>query len=91
MAIHMIRCELNPAKGSAYEGLAETVKGIGSGWWRCFDSTWLVMTTKTVDEVREALAPHLGEGDRLMVVAFDKGAALAGFNDVHLGWLSENP
>jgi hypothetical protein len=49
------------------------------------------MTTKTVDEVREALAPHLGEGDRLMVVAFDKGAALAGFNDVHLGWLSENP
>jgi hypothetical protein len=90
MAIHMIRCELNPAKGSAYESLAETVKGIGSGWWRCFDSTWLVMTTKTVDEVRDALAPHLQGNDRLMVVAYG-GAALAGFNDVHLGWLSENP
>jgi hypothetical protein len=47
------------------------------------------MTTKTVDEVREALAPHLGEGDRLMVVAFDKGAALAGFSDIHLAWLLE--
>ena len=89
MAILMIRCEVHPAQGRTNDGLGEVVKGMGSGWWRCFDSTWLVMTTMTTDQVRDALAPHLGEGDRLMVIAFGMDAAFAGFSDIHTAWLLE--
>jgi len=90
VAILMIGYELRGKSGVAYDGLFDTIKRIGSGWWHCLDSTWLVITTKTTDQVRDALAPHLGPGDQLMVIAYGKGAAWTGFSDERAYWLSEN-
>ncbi len=86
----MIGYDLRARSGGAYDDLFEAIKNIGSGWWRGLDSIWLVVTTKTPGEVRNALAPHLGPGDQLMVVACGDGAAWTGFSDERAYWLAEN-
>ena len=67
--------------------LTEAIKNLGSGWWQCFDTTWFVTTVKTIDQIRDALDPHLGASDRLMVLAYGENVAFAGFNDLHVAWL----
>jgi hypothetical protein len=90
-SIFIVQCQHRPARTQTCDGLTEAIKNLGSGWWQCFDSTWLVMTAKTIDQVRDALAPHLAASDRLMVLAYGENAAFAGFSDLHVAWLLEHP
>ena len=44
----------------------ETIKSQGQ-WWHYLKSTWLVYTSKTVQEVAEALRPHVSARGLVLV------------------------
>jgi hypothetical protein len=47
MAIYMIGYDLRPSKGEDYDTLFPALEAIGSGYWDCLDTTWLVIAEKT--------------------------------------------
>ena len=89
MAIYMIGYDLQPSKEEDYENLFTALEGIGSGYWDCLDSTWLVITEKTATQIRGELKQHLKDGDRLLVMRYGEGAAWLGFKDECQTWLED--
>ena len=47
MAIYMIGHDLHPSEGENYDKLFAALEAIGTGYWDCLESTWLIMTEKT--------------------------------------------
>jgi hypothetical protein len=62
---------------------------IGTGYWDCLDSTWLVITERTAAEIRDELKQYLGDDDRLLVMRYGEGAAWLGFKDDCESWLED--
>lgn len=89
MAIYMIGYDLQPSKEEDYENLFTALEGIGSGYWDCLDSTWLVITEKTATQIRDELKRHLKDGDRLLVMRYGESAAWLGFKDECQTWLED--
>ena len=87
--IYMIAYDLHPPKGEHYEKLFDALEAIGSGYWDCLDSTWLVVTEKTAIEIRDELKHYLKDGDRLLVVRCGEGAAWLGFKEDCRTWLED--
>jgi hypothetical protein len=52
-----------------YHDFYEAIKAQGEGgkWWHYMASTWLLSTTKTPQQVTDAIHPHLAEQDLLLV------------------------
>ncbi len=92
MAICMIGYDLHPASKAEgdYEGLFAALEELGSGYWDCLESTWLVMTDRTPAQIRDALKPHLKPDDRLLVVRCGGGAAWLGFEGECQIWLEDH-
>jgi hypothetical protein len=90
MAMHLIGYALPRASERIDAGLIQAIKNIGSEWWHGFESTWLVSTTKTTDQIRDELAPHLSPEGRLIVVACGSAAAWSGFGDTQAYWLAQS-
>ena len=89
MAIYMIGYDLQSSKEEDYENLFTALEGIGSGYWDCLDSTWLVITEKTATQIKDELKQHLKDGDRLLVMRYGEGAAWLGFKDECQTWLED--
>src|SRR3974377_98959 len=89
MAIYMIGYDLQSSKEEDYENLLTALEGIGSGYWDCLDSTWLVITEKTATQIKDELKQHLKDGDRLLVMRYGGGAAWLGFKDECQTWLED--
>lgn len=64
--VHLITYDLN-RPGKNYEDLYKAIKAIGT-WWHYLDSTWLVETSLTPQQVWERLAPVVDKTDRVLVV-----------------------
>jgi hypothetical protein len=90
MAIYMIGYDLHRPEEDNYDDLFAALEAIGSGYWDCLDSTWLVMTEKTPVQITDKLKPHLKDGDRLLVMRYGEGAAWVGFTDECQTWLEDN-
>jgi hypothetical protein len=90
MAIYMIGYDLHPANGPDYDDLFAALEEIGSGYWDCLESTWLVTADKTPAQIRDELKKHLKEGDRLLVLSCGAEAAWLGFKDQCQTWLEDN-
>ena len=58
MAIHVVGYDLHPKQGETYGELIEAIKKVGSDWWHCLDSTWLVVSVKTSVQIRDELWRH---------------------------------
>ncbi len=86
MAIYMIGYDLHRSHEDRYDKLYAALEAIGSGYWDCLESTWLLITDKTAAQIKEQLEPHLEDGDRLLVMRYGEGAAWVGFTDECLGW-----
>ncbi len=69
--------------GRDYSGLHDVLKGC-DGWWHYLDSTWIVITTNTPDELSEKLRKHLDGNDSLLVIEIKQG-----FGN-RQGWLAED-
>lgn len=90
MTIYMIGYDLHPSSGEDYDELFAALEAIGSGYWDCLDSTWLVITDKTPAQIRDELKRYLKGDDRLLVMRYGEGAAWLGFKgDCHT-WLEDN-
>lgn len=89
MGIYMIGYDLHPSKGENYDKLFAALEAMGSGYWDCLDSTWLVVTDKTPSEIRDNLKPYLKDDDRLLVMRYGEGAAWLGFKDDCQTWLED--
>lgn len=76
--------------GQEYEELFDAIKNVGRSWWRCLDSTWIVITRSTPAEVANALKPYLDQNDSLAVFTLTGGAAWVGLSDKCSQWLRNN-
>ena len=90
MAIFMIGYDLRPSTEENYDELFAALEVIGTGYWDCLASTWLIMTDKTAAEIRDELKQHLKDDDRLLVMRYGAGADWLGFKDECRTWLEDN-
>ncbi|WP_326645067.1 hypothetical protein OG884_12060 [Streptosporangium sp. NBC_01755] len=75
--------------GQDYSSLIKEIKAFET-WWHHLDSTWIVRTSKTTNEVRDVLKQHIDSGDELLVAELTGNAAWVGFNQTGSKWLKEN-
>lgn len=76
MNVYAICYELN-RPGHSYKDMHKTIAEFGH-WWHQLDSTWLLRTEKTANEVARALRSHMAPNDRLLVIQV---------TDDYQGWL----
>ena len=67
------------APGRDYENLYEAIKKTGK-WWHYLESTWLVITDKTSQQIWDSLAPTIDKNDLLLIIEIRKNRH---------GWLPE--
>lgn len=90
MAIYVIGYDLHRSKEDDYDALFAALEAIGSGYWDCLESTWLVITEKTAGQIRDELRQYLKDDDRLLVMRCGEGAAWLGFADECHTWLEDH-
>ncbi len=54
--------------GQDYTTLIKEIKSLGSSWCHALQSTWLVDTLKSAEQVRAALKGHMDTNDLILVV-----------------------
>jgi hypothetical protein len=93
MTTYLIIYDINK-EGAAYSEanrrLIEKIKSLFSTWWHHLDSTWIVVTSLTAAQVRNALQPVLDSNDELLVVKSGEEGAWCGFSQAGSGWLKQN-
>lgn len=66
MTVYCVSYDLNKA-GQNYSDLYEELKKSPS-WWHYLDSTWLIYTAETADQLSERLRKNLDNNDNLLVI-----------------------
>jgi hypothetical protein len=92
MTVLLVGYDLYHKEGAAYEDLETAIKGLGS-WWHCLDSTWFVDSESSAADARDKLTPHLGKGDKLLVVKIKTPTAWAANSNFPancIDWLKDN-
>lgn len=77
--VHLISYDLNKP-GQNYDDVYEAIKELGSSWWHYLDSTWLVDTNLTADQISDRIKKHIDKNDYLLVI---------GVTSDYAGWLPE--
>ena len=77
------------APGRNYEEVHKAIKG-HSGWAMLGGSAYVVLTDKSVVEVRDAIAAKLDSNDKLFVGVINAPAAWIGLTDEVSDWLKNN-
>lgn len=85
----MVGYDLN-RPGQNYPELFAQLKSF-SNWWHCLDSTWLVRTTLTAEQVRDQLSRHIDRNDKMLVLDVTNDSwAWLGFNEECGRWFASN-
>jgi hypothetical protein len=86
MAMYCIGYELkNPENTNAT--LIEEIETYET-WWHCLETTWIIASPKTADQVRDHLQQYMGLNDKLVVVEIVGNAAWVGFDKECSDWLT---
>lgn len=73
-----------------YQGVWDKLKSYGT-YWHHLDSLWIIRTSESAVQVRDALTPYLDSNDELLVVNItDDPAAWRGFSETGGKWLKDN-
>jgi hypothetical protein len=75
--------------GKDYTPLHEAIKRLGT-WWHCLDSTWIVVTPLSTQEVRNQLSSFVDSNDRLAVFALSENWATLHLSQNCNEWLRNN-
>jgi hypothetical protein len=67
--------------GQRYEKLAEAIKALGP-WWHYLESTWIVATTLTPDQIWDRISGPLDGNDSVLILNIT--------GDASQGWLSKD-
>ena len=78
MPVYVISYDLKKP-GQDYTELHEAIKNIGS-WWHHLDSTWLVDTDLTPEQIWQKLDGKIDQNDLLLIHALKPGSQ---------GWLTQ--
>jgi hypothetical protein len=93
MGVYLVGYDLKHGSEADYADLIKAIKNIGTDWWHCLDSTWLVVHPGPPLAICNALTVHMhrtGEpkGDRLLVATMAANAAYtASFPEDCKTWL----
>lgn len=79
MTVYCVSYDLNKA-GQNYNALYEELKE-SSSWWHYLDSTWLIYTSETADQLSKRLLIHTDKNDHILVIKVVKE---------YQGWLTED-
>jgi len=88
MATYMVSYDLK-APGKDYKELIDYLKSLDN-WWHNLGSTWVVVTSMTAVQLRDAINKHIDADDRVLVVKSAGEGAWRGFTDTAGEWLKEN-
>lgn len=88
MKTYMIGYDLN-RPGQDYATLHDAIKALGI-WWHCLDSTWLVKSNRSAENIRDTLTPHVDANDEVLVASLTGESAWTGFDQKCSGWLTNN-
>ncbi|MCC5641279.1 hypothetical protein LC593_36890 [Nostoc sp. CHAB 5844] len=78
MTVYCVSYDLNKT-GQNYSALYEELKKSPS-WWHHLDSTWLIYTSETAEQLSARLLKHIDTNDRLLVIKVVQA---------YQGWLTE--
>lgn len=78
MSVYCVSYDLNKA-GQNYNALYDELKK-SPGWCHPLDSTWLISTRETAQQLSDRLRRHLDNNDTLLVIGVTKEYA---------GWLQQ--
>ena len=79
--IYMITYDLK-SPGQNYEKVIETIKDCSNGVWCTYwKSSFLIKSSKTVNQIFEKIQPHLDPNDKLLIIKVAHN---------YQGWLSED-
>jgi len=83
--VHVVTYDLHKP-GRDYTPVHEYLKRFD--WWHCFESTWLVQTSKSAATIRDDLAGLIDSNDDVFVLTFEtKGWASWGLSTNCNDWL----
>lgn len=89
MPTFLITYDLN-TPGQRYNALYEHLKSYRT-WWHHLDSTWMVVTSGTTAQVRDAMKPYLDVNDKVLVIDVTADpAAWRGINESGSDWLHKH-
>lgn len=77
--VYLVTYDLNKP-GQDYTELYEAIKSLGA-WWHYLDSTWLVDTTYSADQIAAKLKPHMDDSDYFLVIRVQRD---------YQGWLPKD-
>lgn len=70
--------------------IAQTIS-TSPAWWHHLESTWLILTNDSPEELTEQLSPHLGDSDHLLIVGVDRNITQSGLLPQHAwDWLEHH-
>lgn len=78
MTVYCVSYDLN-RPGQKYDALYEELKNSPS-WWHHLDSTWLIYTEETAQQLSDRLLKHIDKNDQLLVIKVVRA---------YQGWLNE--
>jgi hypothetical protein len=87
MALYVVGYDLK--EGQDYEPLIDRLKQF-ENWWHHLDSTWVIKSSTSATEVRDALQRFIYDGDEMLVIDATGGlGAWTGFNEKGSKWLKD--
>ena len=85
MTTYLISYDLS-TPGRNYDDLIEHIKAYGT-WSHPLQSVWLVSTTLSAEQVRDAAAKFLDSNDKILVVVASRDGAWRGIAEKVSDWL----
>jgi hypothetical protein len=87
MKTYLVGYDLNrPVQN--YTKLIDALKAY-SNWWHHLDSTWLIKTNNSAEQIRNHLRQFIDANDELLVAYVAGESAWAGFNNEGSTWLND--
>jgi uncharacterized protein YpiB (UPF0302 family) len=69
--------------------ITDAIKSISDVYWNHLDNTYLIVTALSASRIKDKLAAHVLNGDKLLVVKVEPGSgSWTGFGDKATSWLS---
>lgn len=87
MAVYLISYDLI-TPGQKYEKVHALIKSYGT-WAKPLESTWLVKTNETVQDVRGKVLNALDKNDKLLVVEVTRNASAYGIPEEVWKWMND--
>lgn len=89
MAVICIVYDLH-SPGQAWSKMDEAIESLQQGGGRAFNTTWLLATSMTPNQVYERIAHVTDQNDKLMVFRATTPGVWKGLNQKWTDWLQEN-